>query len=169
MKILHREFQWIGWHCPADFSTEKIWITHLLQQHWPKGQHKHKLCFSESIKSYLKSVYRLITSRKSCPGRRMLNQELLQEKEALKAVWKNFPRLVEMDLSVAVCELILERQVWAWQKRAPISLKIHPQDLSHIVEGCHNVQPWSPHQSFILNQLLLCYKIAKNGCQFLYL
>lgn len=48
------------------------------------------------MKSYLKSVYRFITSRKSRPGRRMLNQALLKEKEALKVVWKNFPRLVEM-------------------------------------------------------------------------
>jgi hypothetical protein len=38
------------------------------------------------MKSYLKSVYRFITSRKSRPGRRMLNQALLKEKEALKVV-----------------------------------------------------------------------------------
>lgn len=76
-------------------APKKIWITHLLQQQLPKGQHKHKLCFSESIKSYLKSVYRIITSRKNRPRRRMLKSRVVKREGSLERGLKKLSQIGE--------------------------------------------------------------------------
>lgn len=170
MTTLHREFQWLRWNCSADFWTEKIVGSPIC---YNNSDQKDNISINFVSRRTWKATLKVCTG--SLP-----REKVAQGEECwIKCCWKRrkpwkwsektFPDWWKWVISCAVCELNLEHQVWAWQKRAPIALKIHPQDLSHIVEGCHNVQPWSPNRSFILNELLLCYKIAKNGCQFLYL